>query len=295
MNTKPRATRSNFFITAIASLSLILLAQPAMSDPVEIIYEPFDYDTGTVGGQDGGIGMTGSWSQTADREEFEVVSDGLSFGALPVEGNSIRRTSAPGSAEINREISAASQAALTADNTTIWFSILLWDQRFATDHENGTFAFTSGPFTSTGGNWGALPNVAGGDGFGVTTRLNEDFFQIFAYRIQNGSQQRSSDYHEGSTTAGGTYLVVGKIDWGEDNEGHTLHLFNITDPEKQEPPDESTAFASFTADFDQSTLDTLAIANQQVSGYDEIRFATTFAAALGLEEPSPAGSVFIIK
>lgn len=295
VKTTTRAVGSKLVIAMITAAFSLVWVQPAISQPYEVIYEPFDYDTGALAGQDGGIGFEGAWSSGGEDNHYAVTSPGLSFGELPVAGNRVRRPSAPQGAQSSRAISATSQAALTADNTTIWFSILLGDERFSTPNENGTFALASGAFSSGGSDSGGLPNVPGGNGFGVTTRVLSDEFRIYAYRIVDGTRERTSDYYEGSTTAGGTYLVAGKIAWGEHHEGHTLHLFNITDPLAEEPPEDEEAFAFFEADFDQSTLNTLAIGNRQISSVDEIRFATSFYGAMGREVPPPAGTLMIIK
>ena len=53
-------------------------------------------------------------------------------------------------------------------------------------------------------------------------------------------------------------------------------------------PDESTAIASLTADFDQTTWDTLSIRDTGTVIFDEIRFGTSYAAVTGVPEPTRA-------
>jgi hypothetical protein len=264
----------------------------------EVIYEPFDYAAGGIAGaQTNGVGMSGAWATaTGDGGTlYSMVSGALSFTNLPTSGIvRAKRATAPGGAQLYRVISSASQDALLNDNSTIWFSVLLMDERFSAGNENGTLALTSGAFSNHGGaDGGVLPTLTGGNGFGVTLGVGTEF-RVYAYRIVNGAAERTTDYYAGSPTAGGTYLIAGKIDWGENYAGHTLRLFNITDPASP-PPDDNTAFASFSGDFDQSTLNTIAIGNRQVSSVDEIRFALTYYEALGREVPPSAGTVFVIK
>lgn len=53
------------------------------------------------------------------------------------------------------------------------------------------------------------------------------------------------------------------------------------------------AFATMTADLDESQFDTLALANRQISSVDEIRFALSFEETMG-REPT-RGSVLIVR
>ena len=81
-----------------------------------------------------------------------------------------------------------------------------------------------------------------------------------------------------------TFLIAGKIEWAPNGSDDTLRLFNIADAADPEPVD-TNAFAVMTADIDQSQLDTIGLANRQVSSLDEIRFATTYDEVMG-REPS---------
>lgn len=55
------------------------------------------------------------------------------------------------------------------------------------------------------------------------------------------------------------------------------------------------AFATLSANLDQSAFDTISIAGQQVSSLDEIRFALDYYGVVGREAPPPAGTIITIK
>ena len=255
----------------------------------ETVYEPFDYAAGAINGtQSGGIGMSGSWSTSVTNSGtlYSMISGGLSFTDLTTSGSvKAKRNTAPGGAEMNRAISAASQTALTVDGTTIWFSILINTQRFSAGNENGTFVFGSAGLDSNDVDR-VLPSITGGEGFGVHVNGNNaggNPFYIHAYSIDGGASSKSVSFLDTGTTSG-TYLIAGKISWVANGGNDSLWVFNITDPSASEPA-EGDAVATITADLDQSVFDTLAIANRQVSNVDEIRLAPTYYEVMGREPP----------
>jgi len=246
-------------------------------DPV--VYEGFNYTAGDVdGSQAGGTGFAAAgWTTTGfTRNPYDVRSDGLTFPGLPMLGRSIRRPSAPDSAEMHREISAAAQTALTADNSTVWFSVLTKDDEYSGANANaalvlGTDAFdgaSNRPITMTGGN--ALGVAINGQSGGS--------FRLHAIAIEDGSTNLSTDVLLMPGDEGATYLIAGKIDWTPTGFDDTLTLYNILDPASDTLP---SPFATITADLDQSAFDTIAIGDQQITPFDEIRYATTFAEVMG--------------
>ena len=110
------------------------------------IYEPFDYGAGNFDGTQGGAtGTTGFWSQSGGSGLFSRQA-GLSFTGLSVTGGSARRTSAPGGSEINIGVSAGAQSTLLNDNTTIYFTLLVRNERFSVGNEGMTMVLGSAAF-----------------------------------------------------------------------------------------------------------------------------------------------------
>jgi hypothetical protein len=301
-------TRTVLILAVVAMAMLFLTAASANADIVveeQFIYEPAMLDT-----LNGGTGFDGPWVATkshgrdyyvgltefADQKPLNADS-GLSFSTLPVAGSALSRYGGAGRAEAHRTISAASQAALTQDNTTIWFS-----QLFAgpANNRNAMFMFgtqsikhTDNPFELS----------AAGDGFGFGT------VNITGGVGGNGNGSINALAYDNSITATsfveGTYtpdpttavsLIVGKINWKPNGTPDEFFLFNVTDLSTE--PAEETAFASITnLDFDQSAFNMLAMYDGTNSVTDEIRFGNTFADVMGAvptsSAPSPAdGALF---
>ncbi|MDT8390215.1 MAG: PEP-CTERM sorting domain-containing protein [Lentisphaeria bacterium] len=290
MNTRPM-TRSLFIFALIGLIAFALTVKAASLAPSNpTVYEGFNYSSGAVDGstQNGGTGMSGAWStSTTDGGTlYSMVSGGLTFngateGSL-VTGGSVRakRSTAPGGAEMNRAITTVSQGALTADNTSVWFSVLVNTERFSAGNENGTFVLGTGALDVNTPD-GVLPSITGGEGVGLhIDGLNSGGspFYIHAYAIDGGTSAKSGAYLDTGTTAG-VYLIAGRMDWAPNGSDDTISLFNITDTVALASLSggPATPFATITADVDQTLFDTLAIANRQVSSLDEIRFGLTFA------------------
>jgi hypothetical protein len=258
----------------ILSVILMLGVIACWADAAEVIYEPFDYAAGAFdGSQAGGTGMSGGWTTvTAGNGPYGTIAGGLAVTGLTVAGNTCGRSTYVGDNEMHRAISAASQTALLGDGLTVWFSVLFKNRKYSTGNEHQSLVIGTDAFTS----WStAPPGMAGGEGFGVGYNTQ---YAIKAVVINGGV----SSYGSGSLTTvdGPTYLIAGKITWAANGNSDTLHLFNISDPDAPEPS-EVDAFATATVDLDQSLFDTLAVASKQYSYLDEIRFATTFAEAMG--------------
>ena len=187
---------------------------------------------------------------------------------------------------MNRNISSASQLALTGDGSSKWFSILVSTDRFSTTNENGTFAFGTGPLSSNDVDK-VLPTIPGGSGFGLNIDGNTPGgspFYIYAYSIDGGTATRSTGFFNTGTTPA-TFMIAGRFDWAASGTNDVLTLFNITDAASPSLP---APFATVEADLDQSLFDTLAITNRQVSSVDEIRFGDTAADVGAVAVPEPA-------
>ncbi|PXA05145.1 hypothetical protein DDZ13_04070 [Coraliomargarita sinensis] len=250
-----------------------------------VVYESFDYaatggtpeEAATLEGNSGGLGFGGSWVVDddggvagVDDQSFEVLDPGLSLGTLPVAGNSAGRIATSYRGIAYRVLSAASQSALLADNSTTWFSVLYQDAGTGDD-----FAFVLGnqPHKATGSN--PVLELAG-DAFGFAA-INS---AIHAVRHDNSTSQTLSSTSLAAN--GGTYLLVGKINWKSVGTADEFYLFNVTDPDAAEPA-EGTAFASQLGDFDQSTFSLITMWDRpNTSGViDEIRFGESYASVVG--------------
>ncbi|MDB4666875.1 hypothetical protein OAF20_01965, partial [bacterium] len=106
-----------------------------------ILLEQFDYegvDT-PFNGFDGGVGFDGAWELVGWGRPYDIgrtlyavgdssliVNDrgGLDLEGHPSAGSALGRFGTAGQQEVHRNLTAVAQAALTADNSTIWFSVL---------------------------------------------------------------------------------------------------------------------------------------------------------------------------
>jgi len=301
-------TRTRTVLTLAAVAMSILVLTAASANAALIVEEQFIYEAGQLDTLNGGIGFDGPWVATKSHgrdyqvglTEFADVKNlnadsGLSFSTLPVAGSALSRFGSAGRAEAHRTISAASQAALTRDNTTIWFS-----QLFAgpANNRNAMFIFstqsikhTDNPFelSAAGDGFGfATANIVGGVGGNGNGSINAIAYDnsITVTSFVEGT------YTPDPTTA--TSLIVGKINWKPNGTPDELFLFNVTDLSTE--PAEGTAFASITnLDFDQSAFNTVAMYDGTNSVTDEIRFGNTFADVMGAvassSAPSPADGV----
>lgn len=244
-------------------------------DPV--VYEGFNYPAGDVdGSQAGGTGFAAAgWTTTGfTQNPYDVRSDGLTFPGLPMLGGSVRRPAAPDEAEMHREISPAAQTALTADNSTVWFSVLTRDDEYSEGNANAALVLGTDAFDGPGNK---PVTMTSGNALGLAIDGQSGGFDLHAIAIENGSTSLSADSMLIPIGEDTTYLIAGKLDWAPDGSDDTLTLYNIIDPTSDTLP---APFATITADLDQSAFDTIAIGDRQITPFDEIRFATTFADAM---------------
>jgi len=280
-------TRTALSLAAVAMVMFFLTTTPANADLV--IEEQFNYEAAMLDGLDGRIGFDGPWVATKShgRDYFVGLTEfadqkplnedsGLSFSTLRVAGSALSRYGSAGRAEAHRTISAASQAALTQDNTTILFSLL-----FAGPAANrgAMFIFGTQPLNHTSLHTMAAP----GSGFGFSIHNPSDG-PISAIAFDNSVDvtiESGVSYTPDPITA--VSLIVGKINWKPNGTPDEYFLFNITD--LTTVPAESEAIASITnLDFDQSAFNQIALCDGTNSVTDEIRFGNTFADVMGVVE-----------
>ncbi len=263
------------YIMLCASAGLLhLFTCAAPAEPV--VTESFDYPTGLLT-NNAGTGWSGPWnidddggSAGVNDNAFEVQSPGLSFATLPVAGNKIGRINTANRAVAWRVPSAPSLSLLTGDNTTIWFSVLYQDSGTGDDF---AFLFSTEKHVPPGQDPGL---AAAGNAFGFASIGSS----IYAVKCVSSTVQTTSTGTLAANT--GTYLLVGKINWKPNGTVDECFIFNVTDNESVEPA-EGTAFASHTADFNQSAFDIITLWDRPGTQglLDEIRFGRTYEEVMG--------------
>ena len=278
-----------------------------------ILLEQFDYTAGPLNDEDnGGLGFDGGWINTGWSRDYEVgiinyangagttINElgGLEFPGLETAGGAISRFGTAGQRVVTRNLSAESQTALTADGTTIWFSVLMGAP--SNGNRYGTIIFgtdalmaqqSAPPFPS-----GNL-SVASGQAFGIGCRLDSGGLSIGGSGSPNAVAFIDSDkatIAEGTylppITEGGTHhdtsLIIGKIKWSPKGTEDELLLFNITDATGPEPAEED-AIATLVADFDQSNFNVISLWDTGSTIYDELRFGTNFVDVVGPAASGP--------
>jgi hypothetical protein len=267
-----------------------------------ILLEQFDYegvDT-PLHGFDGGQGFVEPWTVTGWSRNYDIgrtayangaattTNDrgGLEFEGLDTAGSGLGRFGTAGQRQAQRALSAASKAALTADGTTIWFSVLAGAP--SNGNKYGTMIFATDPIIAQQGapNNGNLSSATG-QGFGVGFRIDNGGVAGGGSGSPNAVafiDSESATVAVGTfvppITEGGTHhdtsLIVGKINWKANGTEDELFLFNMAaaaDPE----PAEGDAIASLSADFDQSNFSLISLQDTGSVIYDEIRFGTSFS------------------
>ncbi|MGE9270429.1 MAG: Ig-like domain-containing protein [Verrucomicrobiales bacterium] len=278
----------NIYI-ASAAQAAILTSISAHADLV--VYEGFDYTEGDpIWDKSGGLGWEGSWAGTdTDERGTPAVGAGLSFGALEVTGGSYLRPQRYGAAESSRTLSFESQIALTTDDTSIWFSVLMKANPGGT---TGGFAANShgaivfGDTALTTANPATTPPTIGdgGNAFGVGFDGNGSATADIGLH--------GVSYSDGVVNAGTadriligeeTTMIVGQITWSATGSNDILNLYHITDPSAELPE----PFTTMEADFDQSIFNTVAIAQGQTEIFDEIRFGESLEDVVLLDTTPP--------
>ena len=265
-----------------------------------ILLEQFDYEgiDAPLAGSEGGLGFEGPWTVTGWSRGFDIgrtafaIGDssmivnergGLDLEYHPSAGTALTRFGTAGQREASRPLTEAAKTALTADDTTIWFSML---SCAPSGNKFGTMIFGTDPMLAVQGGATNGNLSAEGQAFG------------FGFRTDNGGLMGSGSGSpnavafvdsSSATVEVGTYvppfaegashhqisLVVGKINWKPDGTPDELFLFNIAEDAQAEPAEED-AIAALTADFTQTEFDVISLQDTGSTIFDEIRFGTTF-------------------
>ena len=283
-----------------------------------LVYEPFDYpgSNNNIDRENAGVGFADEWStRDVGSNEYETgrtqfsygagttvnATGGLEFPDLPTLGSALTRSAPSGQREAKRTLSAEAISALTADNTTTWFSLLVSAPR---DNAYATFVFGFGSFymENNDAESGTFINNSR-SAFGVTLRGTS------SQEPESGSGSINAIAFDGQypTVAIGSYqpllqtgathrdttLVVGKINWKPNGQADELFLFRVEDLATGEP-DESTAIASVQADMNQTGADSplpgwreLILWDRGAAIFDEIRMGDSYQAVV----PGSGGSI----
>ena len=279
----------------------VMVASPLLQAEL-ILLEQFDYegvDT-LFNGFDGGQGFDGAWELVGWGRPYDIgrtvyavgdssliVNDrgGLDLVGHPSAGSALGRFGTAGQQEVHRNLTSDAQAALTADNSTIWFSVLACAP---SGNKFGTLIFGTDPMiaipgSSENGNLSSPTGQAFGVGFrtdngglfgsGVGSPNAVAFVNSSSATVAVGNYVPpfvdGSSHHDAS-------LIVGKINWKANGTDDELLLFNIVPGVSTEPVD-GDAIASLEADFDQSNFSLLSLQDTGATIFDEIRFGTTFS------------------
>lgn len=273
-------TGKHFTLLPAAALLTAGMACTA-ANAAPIIEESFDYAVGSVSGANGGTGFTGAWSTVITAPP--VVSPGLTWGSLPVAGNSVNIGGNNGGA--SRDIGGTSvldNAGLMANGATLWFSVIMDLPPGSFTNADFNFALGTDGFANYGGGeFGERRNLQAGEGIGMTIHnRSATLVDVHAAYWQNNDADAYADrnyIYQGDSEAinrwpGPTGLFVGKIEWGADDlAAETITLY---------APDAAlnlgSALVSWeTPALDQSAFDTVAFQLKGSGGIDEIRFGAT--------------------
>ena len=256
-----------------------------------VVYEGFDYTLGSGIGALGTAvdGWDGAWVTAGSNPP--AVIDGRTYGPLPVEGGAAQRPNKTGDAAMGRTISSAAQAALTADNTTVWFSVLM-DVRdgVASNIANSFGTLILGDTALTGGApWNAAPIGTGGNAIGVSFvgAATWDAIGIQGVTYQGGTL--TENIAERTTAGDALFMVVGKIDWAPNGSDDIVSLYLIEDSTAALP---AAPFSTMAVDLNQTTFNVVSIGDSQASVFDEIRFGASYAEVT--YSPTPANGDIVV-
>ena len=250
------------YVAAASVQQTLTVFQSDLADAV--IHEPFDDSHSTLNGNTPGRGLGGTWQGSG-----KVVGNSLNYGNLPAgTGNTASISNQNGYVSVGSTLSATG---LLADDTSLWFSVLV---RTGGDiATNGDLGFALGTDQINSGN--NIPISNNGEALGFTFKNNQ----------LRASQWDPALVRSGSNTGNGAspdtiYLVVGKITWGATSERIEIYrpATNLT---------LGNAVSTYTtpANINQSLFDTISFASKSANPdhfIDEIRVGASYESVVGL-------------
>lgn len=227
-----------------------------------LVYEPFDYPSSadepqSLLGKSGAFGTAGEYIGLEDKPGVfpKIVAGGLSYGALPVAGNSSQPDQGIKGAAIELDDSIK-DAGLLEDGATVWFSFL-----YRINQTRGQGARLS--LQSADGK-----EAIGFDHRGVTNTFN----------IHEGIEKQRL-LVKGVRPATTGYLAC-KITWGKDGAPDQMLPYHVGQDLKL--PEQHGRVFTEPFDIDQSKLSRLVLQGGKESDVDEIRIGATFESVVGL-------------
>jgi hypothetical protein len=235
-------------------------------------------------------GWGGAWTAAnptdGASEVPHTIAPGQTFGAMPFSGNALHRAMRSGDNEVSRTISPDAQQALTADHSTVWFSVLMAPRLagqttgFAAN-SCGAIVFGDARFaTGTGANGVSAPEInPGGSAVGVGFAGNGasfDDMRIQGLIYKNGKVNQSKATRQTLACGDRICMIVGKIQWAAAGHLDTLSLYDIANPNAALP----APFCTMKADLDQASFNVVAIGQGQCEFFDEIRFGSSLASVV---------------
>ena len=232
-----------------------------------LVYEPFNYPASHdelqyLTGKGGALGTTGTYVYLSEQNPERapaVLAKGLSFGALPVNGNrgSTHGWSAVAYIELDDSLQ---KAGLLEDGATLWMSYLLTKEIFPGQEYHKR------------------------DGAGTFTLRTEDMQQGVGFE-SNGRQYETAVVLDGkihnrritNIRGNGTTLVLARITWGQGGENDSFVPFTKIGPDLKLPEKEGRHSVPFN--IDQTKLSRLVLSGG--GQFDEIRIGPTFESVIG--------------
>ena len=256
-----------------------------------VIYEPFDYPADDGGlpngldGENGGIGFNGAWDSTKNNPT--AAEPGLEWGGLVTVGNYARGAAWSGIQRPLGTTSSLDNAGLMSNGSTLWFSAIMGLEGQNTSNADINISLGTDRFVNN--DFGNRENLAGTNAQGIGIAHSGGFIQG-VYWNDVGSdgigERNESSNTSVRLTAGGNpdyALIVGKIDWGADNNANEILTLYAPDAALNQGSPILNPW-SIPA-LDQSFFDTLAIQFKDQSQVDEIRFGASYEDVAVLPDP----------
>ena len=293
---KARDTSDDFNETAFSATAAATTSAPPSGPGGAVIYEPFAQAAGSIHNKAGGLGL-GNWISTSSPTASVVENPTLTYGNLSSTGGQANLVNDDSIWAASTLTPALKDAGLLDDGQTLWFSYVFKKNTHGGSNEQSGFALASERVSPA---FNGLNLNATGSGLGIFTNGNtvvaSSWSNSTARTAGTGSAALMDSTPETTAIDGfGVTLVIGKIEWGATNEKITIYtraLNNLaTEP--------STGGSTRTVDgFDQKALiDTISFGQRNSGGthsYDEIRFGSSYLAAIGQAGgPGPVASFAI--
>jgi hypothetical protein len=252
-----------------------------------LIYESFDYSTGSVVGQDGGQGWGSAWTQPQTDGTEEVVADSLSFSDYQTSGGALKLVDTDpdwGVIGVRRQLGMDFN---TGDD--VWVSYLSKIDVVQSSNASRTAEFRHGP---TAGTTKLRMQPKGTNSQGVMVAYDSDGNNSAGENVQDGRTYLTIVRFGDIGTADGKYAVM----WVFDEAGYDAMMADGTITESELNTNDYITAQDPHANRTLGTADSayLLLANSQGDdfGYyfDELRYGTSLDQVL---VPEPM-SVFLL-